>query len=125
MTLLIAIITGIINFMIGGLWYGILFRDPWMKAMGIKKEDIGKNGDGKKEMAMTAIVEIIISILVILFLQSVHAATLTPALIIGLIVVLAVLKNYFFEQKPFQLILINESYKLVAFLVIGLAMLFV
>ncbi|MFZ2185221.1 DUF1761 domain-containing protein [Streptococcus parauberis] len=125
MTLLIAIITGIINFMIGGLWYGILFRDPWMKAMGIKKEDIGKNGDDKKEMAMTAIVEIIISILVILFLQSVHAATLTSALIIGLIVVLAVLKNYFFEQKPFQLILINESYKLVAFLVIGLAMLFV
>lgn len=92
--------------------------------MGIKKEDIGKNGDGKKEMAMTAIVEIIISILVILFLQSVHAATLTSALIIGLIVVLAVLKNYF-EQKPFQLILINESYKRVAFLVIGLAMLFV
>lgn len=31
MTLLIAIITGMINFMIGGLCYGLLFRDPWMK----------------------------------------------------------------------------------------------
>ncbi|KHD43365.1 DUF1761 domain-containing protein [Streptococcus hongkongensis] len=122
MILVIAIITGIINFMIGGLWYGLLFRTPWMKAMGIKQEDIGKNGDGKQEMAMTVIVEIILSILVIIFLHSIHAATLTSALTIGVIVVLASLKNYFFEQKSLQLILINESYKIVSFLVIGLAL---
>ncbi len=124
MTLFIAIVTGLINFMIGGIWYGKLFAKPWMKAMNINPEDIGKNGDGKKEMMMTMIVEVIISIITIYFLNAIHSATLSSALIIGLITVLSGLKNYFFEQKPVQLILINESYKLVAFLVIGLALLF-
>ena len=76
-------------------------------------------------MIMTAIVKIIIRILVIFFLQSIHATTLTSALLFGVIVELTALKNYFFWQKPVQLILINESHKLVAFLIIGLALLFV
>lgn len=49
MTLIIAIVAGIINFMIGGLWYGLLFQKPWIEAQGINPEDIGKNGDGKKK----------------------------------------------------------------------------
>ncbi|MCK1249817.1 DUF1761 domain-containing protein [Streptococcus uberis] len=125
MTLIVAIVTGVINFMIGGLWYGMLFQKAWIKAMGINPEDISKNGDGKKEMMMTLIVEVIISILTILFLSAIHAATPLNALVIGIITVLSGLKNYFFEQKSLTLILINESYKMVAFMVIGLALLLV
>ncbi|KYP20992.1 MULTISPECIES: hypothetical protein [Streptococcus] len=47
-------------------------------------------------MIMTAIVKIIIRILVIFFLQSIHATTLTSALVFGVIVELTALKNYFF-----------------------------
>ncbi|MCK1239061.1 DUF1761 domain-containing protein [Streptococcus uberis] len=125
MTLIVAIVTGVINFMIGGLWYGKLFQKAWIKAMGINPEGIGKNGDGKKEMMMTLIVEVIISILTILFLSAIHATTPLNALVIGIITVLSGLKNYFFEQKSLTLILINESYKMVAFMVIGLALLLV
>ncbi|VTS12876.1 DUF1761 domain-containing protein [Streptococcus pseudoporcinus] len=125
MTLFIAMITGLINFMIGGLWYGLLFQKPWIEAMGINPEDISKNGDGKKEMIMTLIVEVIISMVTILFLSALNAATPINAMIIGLITILSGLKNYFFEQRPLKLILINESYKLMAFIIIGLALLFV
>lgn len=125
MTLIIAIVAGIINFMIGGLWYGLLFQKSWIQAQGINPEDIGKNGDGKKEMIMTLIVEVIISIITILFLSAINAAIPINALIIGLITILSGLKNYFFEQRPVKLILINESYKLVAFIIIGLALLLV
>lgn len=125
MTLFIATIAGLINFMIGGLWYGLLFQKPWIEAMGINPEDIGKNGDGKKEMIMTLIVEVIISMLTILFLSALNAATPINAMIIGLIAILSGLKNYFFEKRPLKLILINESYKLMAFIIIGLALLFV
>lgn len=125
MTLIIAIVAGIINFMIGGLWYGLLFQKPWIDAMGINPENIGKNGDGKKEMLMTVIVEVIISIVTILFLSAINAATPLNAIIIGIITVLSGLKNYFFEQRPVKLILINESYKIVAFVVIGLALLLI
>ncbi len=111
--------------MIGGLWYGLLFQKPWIEAMGINPEDISKNGDGKKEMIMTLIVEVIISMVTILFLSALNAATPINAMIIGLITILSGLKNYFFEQRPLKLILINESYKLMAFIIIGLALLFV
>lgn len=118
MTLFIATIAGLINFMIGGLWYGLLFQKPWIEAMGINPEDIGKNGDGKKEMIMTLIVEVIISMLTILFLSALNAATPINAMIIGLIAILSGLKNYFFEKRPLKLILINESYKLMAFIIL-------
>nr|WP_277422207.1 DUF1761 family protein [Streptococcus suis] len=42
----------------------------------------------------------------------------------GVIAVLASLKNYIFEQRPLKLILINESYKLVCYLVVGIIALF-
>lgn len=76
-------------------------------------------------MIMTLIVEVIISIVTILFLSAINAATPINALIIGIITILSGLKNYFFEQRPVKLILINESYKLVAFIIIGLALLLV
>ena len=42
----------------------------------------------------------------------------------GVTAVLASLKNYVFEQRPIKLILINESYKLVCYLVVGIIALF-
>lgn len=48
MTLLIAIITGMINFMIGGLYAMDCSLETHGWSHGHKTKDIGKNGDGKK-----------------------------------------------------------------------------
>ena len=50
-------------------------------------------------MIMTAIVKIIIRILVIFFLQSIHATTLTSALLFGVIVELTALKKLLLLTK--------------------------
>ncbi|CYV08212.1 membrane protein [Streptococcus suis] len=35
MTLIFGIVAGLIAFAIGGLWYGLIFRDAWIEASGI------------------------------------------------------------------------------------------
>lgn len=50
MTLIFGIVAGLIAFAIGGLWYGLIFRDAWIKASGIDMATVetdrqaGKNG---------------------------------------------------------------------------------
>ena len=34
------IVVTVIGFMLGGVWYGPLFGEAWLKAVGLNKEDI-------------------------------------------------------------------------------------
>lgn len=129
MTLIFGIVAGLIAFAIGGLWYGLIFRDAWIKASGIDMEKMeadcqaGKNG--QKEMAISLVIEVLTAIIAIFFINTLDISPLHAAGGMGVIAVLASLKNYVFEQRPINLILINESYKLVCYLVVGIIALFV
>ena len=37
-------VAAIAGFMVGGVWYGVLFSERWMKAAGITKEDCSPDG---------------------------------------------------------------------------------
>lgn len=128
MTLVFGIVAGLIAFAIGGLWYGLIFRDAWIKASGIDMAKVeadrqaGKNG--QKEMVISLVIEVLTAIIAIFFIKNLDISPLHAAGGMGVIAVLASLKNYVFEQCPINLILINESYKLVCYLVVGILALF-
>ncbi|MFZ2952727.1 MAG: DUF1761 domain-containing protein [Streptococcus suis] len=131
MTLLFGILAGLIAFAIGSLWYGLIFRDAWIEASGIDMAKVeadrqaGKNG--QKEMMISLAIEIVTAVVAIFFIKTVDVSPLHAAGGMGVIAVLAVLaslKNYVFEQRPIKLILINESYKLVCYFVVGIIALF-
>ncbi|HEL1998589.1 TPA: DUF1761 domain-containing protein [Streptococcus suis] len=128
MTLIFGIVAGLIAFAIGGLWYGLIFRDAWIKASGIDMAKVeadrqaGKNG--QKEMVISLVIEVLTAIITIFFIKTLDVSPLHAAGGMGVIAVLASLKNYVFEQRPTNLILINESYKLVCYLVVGILALF-
>ncbi|MBY5005921.1 DUF1761 domain-containing protein [Streptococcus suis] len=128
MTLIFGIVAGLIAFAIGGLWYGMIFRDAWIKASGIDMAKVeadrqaGKNG--QKEMVISLVIEVLTAIIAIFFINTLDISPLHAAGGMGVIAVLASLKNYVFEQRPINLILINESYKLVCYLVVGILALF-
>lgn len=128
MTLIFGIVAGLIAFAIGGLWYGLIFRDAWFKASGIDKAKVeadrqaGKNG--QKEMVISLVIEVLSAIITIFLIKTLDVSPLHAAGGMGVIAVLASLKNYIFEQRPINLILINESYKLVCYLVVGILALF-
>ncbi|HEM4558320.1 TPA: DUF1761 domain-containing protein [Streptococcus suis] len=128
MTLIFGIVAGLIAFAIGGLWYGLIFRDAWIKASSIDIAKVeadrqaGKNG--QKEMVISLTIEVLTAIITIFFIKTLSVSPLHVAGGMGVIAVLASLKNYVFEQRPIILILINESYKLVCRLVVGILALF-
>ncbi|HEM5055838.1 TPA: DUF1761 domain-containing protein [Streptococcus suis] len=128
MTLIFGIVAGLIAFAIGGLWYGMIFRDAWIKASGIDMAKVeadrpaGKNG--QKEMMISLVIEVLTAVVAIFFIKTLDVSPLHAAGGMGVIAVLASLKNYVFEQRPINLILINESYKLVCYLVVGILALF-
>ncbi|RRN49341.1 DUF1761 domain-containing protein [Streptococcus suis] len=128
MTLVFGIVAGLIAFAIGGLWYGLIFRDAWIKASGIDMAKVeadrqaGKNG--QKEVVISLVIEVLTAIIAIFFIKNLDISPLHAAGGMGVIAVLASLKNYVFEQRPINLILINESYKLVCYLVVGILALF-
>ncbi|WP_449451006.1 DUF1761 domain-containing protein [Streptococcus suis] len=128
MTLILGIVAGLIAFAIGGLWYGLIFRDAWIEASGIDMNKVeadrqaGKNG--RKEMMISLAIEVLTAVVAIFFIKTLDVSPLHSAGGMGVIAVLASLKNYVFEQRPLKLILINESYKLVCYLVVGIITLF-
>ncbi|HEL2094132.1 TPA: DUF1761 family protein, partial [Streptococcus suis] len=66
MTLIFGIVAGLIAFAIGGLWYGLIFRDAWIKASGIDMAKVeadrqaGKNG--QKEMVISLVIEVLTAV---------------------------------------------------------------
>nr|WP_277422206.1 DUF1761 family protein [Streptococcus suis] len=69
MTLILGIVAGLIAFAIGGLWYGLIFRDAWIEASGIDMAKVeadrqaGKNG--QKEMMISLAIEVLTAVVAI------------------------------------------------------------
>ena len=119
MNFIAAIIAGLIAFMIGGLWYSVLFGKAWQKEIKITDEQIKAAGSGTPQMIAAVVVEVIVSLVVFFLLSHTNLNVLCAGATIGLISVLSSLKNYFFEMKSLKLILINESYRMICFIVMA------
>ena len=129
MIIILGIVAGLIAFAIGGLWYGVIFRDTWIQASGIDMEQVEaahqEGQKGQNEMVMSLAIEIVTAIALMIFIQTLGVSPLHAAGGMGIVAILSSLKNYFFEQRSVQLIVINESYKLICYLVVGIFALFV
>ena len=129
MTMSLGMVAGLIAFAIGGLWYGVIFRDAWIQASGIDMEQVEaahqEGQKGQNEMVMSLAIEIVTAIALMIFIQTLGVSPLHAAGGMGIVAILSSLKNYFFEQRSVQLIVINESYKLICYLVVGIFALFV
>ncbi|WBF52538.1 DUF1761 domain-containing protein [Macrococcoides canis] len=121
MNFIAAIIAGLIAFMIGGLWYSVLFGKAWQREVKITDAEIKAAGSGTPQMISAVVVEVIVSLCVFFLLTHIDLNVLCAGAVIGLISVLSSLKNYFFEMKSIKLILINESYRMICFMIMAIA----
>ena len=93
MTLILGILAGLITFAIGGLWYGLIFRDAWIEASGIDMAKVeadrqaGKNG--QKEMMIYLAIEVVTAVVAIFFIKTLDVSPLHAAGGMGVITVLA------------------------------------
>ena len=125
---LAVLVTAIVHFGIGGLWYSpLLFGNAWIKAMDLAagQMEVLK----AKAMARRAYVLVFFGTLVMAFVTAymvdfAHATTLRGGLETGFWLWLGYIATFSltgiaFEGKSFKLYLINNGYQLLGLLIMG------
>lgn len=122
---LAAIVATVVHQIIGALWYGVLFRDRWLTAMGMSREQVQQEGGGFDSTMLFGAVCSLLECLGIAFVLSLEE---TPSLgdgiavgaIAGLLFIgAATYMNGLYEQKKQEITLIFISYQTVACIAAG------
>jgi hypothetical protein len=116
------IVAAIIPMVLGALWYSpLLFADPWMRAVGRTREELGDAGLG---YVLSAIGALVSSYALARIIKWAEVDDLWNGALVGLLVwvgfvatVLAV--TTYFGGRPRNLWLINAGYQLVALALMG------
>lgn len=123
---LAVIVAGVAAFMVGGVWYSLLFGKAWMAARGVTKEDIQAKGGAPASMfAITFALDLMMAfVLDHVFGTYAPIADMGTALMIagGIalgFVIPAMVVNYLYQQAKRNLYLIDGGHWLAVFLVMG------
>ncbi|MEZ0242370.1 MAG: DUF1761 domain-containing protein [Sphingomonas sp.] len=126
---LAVIVAGVAAFMVGGVWYSVLFGKAWMAARGVTREEaMAKGANPAKMFGITLVLDIVMAFFVDHVLGTYQPApdlNLTLMIAGGLalgFVIPAMLVNYLYHQSSAKLMLIDAGHWLFAFLAMGLAL---
>lgn len=115
----------LIGFAVGGLWYGPLFGDPWMRSLGMDPAVVkAQPKTGLRRLfSIVFMLEWVMALCLAMFIGN-EPDLLTGALygfLAGLPwVAFALAVNALFEQKPASYIFINGAYWTLTFTLMGL-----
>jgi Protein of unknown function (DUF1761) len=115
------IVSALTAFVIGGLWYSLLFEKSWMKENNFDEEAL-KKGNMGKIFGGAFILSLVISFVLALFLGPYRNGMIgaSAGFMAGLFWVAAAMGiTYLFERKSLKLFLINASYHVVTFTLMG------
>ena len=114
----------VVGFAVGGLWYGPLFGDPWMRSLGMDPEVARKAP--KKGMRQLFTIVFLLQWVMAFCLAMFFGTEITTATgaMYGFLtgfawVAFAMTVNALFEQKPWSYIVINGAYWTVTFTLMG------
>ena len=118
----VAVVIGAIsNMVIGFIWYGPLFANAWMSAIGKTREQLGAPGPG---YALTLVGALVESFVLALIVKGLKAPGLIDGAVIGLVVAVGFVlttfaAGYIFEGRSLKLYLINVGYHFFALIIMG------
>ncbi len=119
-------VAGFITMFVGGLWYGPLFGEAWMKEVGLTKEEIEASGTPTQAMIKSFIASIVLGIGMSLVINwaGVPVGDWMSGAIVGimtavLVVGAAVFPNYAFEDKTLRHFLIHTGATTISMALIG------
>lgn len=107
------------TFVLGGLWYSVIFAKPWQRAAGVTDAQL-KSG-ATRIFVGSAVLSVVVSASLAAFIDSAGLAFgVVAGLAAGLTFVAAAFGiNYLFERRPLELWVINAGYNVVAFTAMG------
>lgn len=120
----LAVLAGVIvHQALGAFWYGMIFRDTWMRAIGMRPEDIEREGPGAA-MAYGVIASLLSTISLALFLSAFEDPNIGDGIAVGAIagiglVTAATMMNGAYEQKKPILTTLFGAYYTLGLVVVG------
>ena len=108
---------------VGALWYAVIFRDLWLRAMGMKPEDVERQSPGGG-LAIGAIASLLSAIALALILNSFEDPTLADGIVVGAVtgigfVAASTFMNGTYEQKKPILSVLFGGYYTIGLMIVG------
>lgn len=125
---LAVLVAAVMCFVIGGLWYSVLFGRPWMRLSGITEEDIEASSGNMALHYGGAFALYLVAVAVLaLVMQAAGAASAGTGLLLGFLVSAGIVapvsfNNYMFGGRPAALFMIDYGYPVVALTLSGLVL---
>lgn len=119
------IVGGFFNMILGAMWYSnLLFAKPWMRESGVTDEEISDTTNMNKVYALTLVTAFMTSYVIGFIISNLALNSIADAFILGFVLWLGtdfpmIIKNWGFEKRSILLGLINHSYQLVVYIVVG------
>ena len=119
---LIGLVTGIISFFVGCIWYTALFGKVWQRQMGFSDEKV-KSIFVPQRIIVAVICELVAALCTVGILYNLTAFPLYVRAIMLIVVIVGHgVKLAIFDGKKASVILINEGYKIVTILLFCIAL---
>ncbi len=122
---LAVMVSAVVYFMLGGLWYSkLLFAKPWMEAIGKTEAECKAMGSPAPGYIVAFIGALLSAFFLATFISYAGGASLVDGAKIGFyawlgFAVTTLAPAYYFEMRPKALLLIYAGYSLVAFIIMG------
>jgi hypothetical protein len=120
---LLAVLTAaVLQFVLGWLWYGVLFAKPWKVLVGVKDGEKAENAGGV--MALIFVANLILSFAIAQIMTLIPSANFSRGTFVGVVcglgfVIPPLIAQHVAEKRPFKLFGINALYWLFAMLFSG------
>jgi Protein of unknown function (DUF1761) len=115
------VVAAIVPIVLGGLWYGPFFSEPWLRAVGRKREELSGGGLGYALMAVAALV---MSYAMARIVRWAEVDDLWNGALVGILTWLGFVATVlagttYFGGRPRTLWFIDAGYWLVAITIVG------
>jgi len=121
---LAVVVAAVVYWLLGALWYGVLFAKQWMALMGISKEQAEQQGQSAIPYVVAFLCGLVIAYVLALVCNASGATTAGKGASTGVLMWLGfvgttTLTTYQFDGRPIALWAINYGYALIGFLITG------
>jgi hypothetical protein len=109
--------TGIVSFLIGCLWYSVIFGKVWQRLMGFSDDKV-KSIFVLKRIIVALLSELVAALCTVGILYNLPPSfpLIVRAVMLIVVIIGSGIKLAIFDGKSFGLILINEGYKIISVL---------
>lgn len=119
------LVGGVAYFLLGAVWYSVIFKNAWIKASGVNPNDPNMKKGVAQIMLTSLVLMIVASLGIALFMAKIGVSSWMTGAKIGLIAgvcfsATAVCISYLYEKRPWALHFINAGYNVAGCVVAGI-----